>query len=510
MLEVTSLLFHTNKNNQISFDKDTKSTKDVSVSEHSFQKTLESYQGNRPSENAVEKNKHDAANNEKIISRNNPGTEHRIKENQFKEKQDEKNRAANEDDGDLTDAFYGEAKTLLMEMLTSLFANQGSNNSSIAENNIVEGDLHESLKTMVLSIQKAAVDKSKLSANTDSIMDDIQKTLEPLLLQDEKLDGQDLHYLTNSIKMALESLSHEDTTAIAGKQDISIDNINNTLFPNVFESDVALLDRRIIQGSYDDPSINLLLSNDLLMRLVESEAEEFKQMQDTAGAAMSSDVGSIEDLEIVAYEGYQIEDVQSFTENNLSSNNLIDNQLEEKPSNFDVAMDPPLAGTIETDSNTDTLDITKILGKNSPTASIEIIQELAEKISMQLKSNRYEMELQIKPESLGKLVLKVTLEDGILSGRITTTNRQTANILQQNLDDLKSALEQQGYKFSQLDVNVGNEREPGHFHQHWRNPINFSRNKQSTSLFNDVSDIRGQEIRPISNHIVLSKIDYFA
>ena len=201
---------------------------------------------------------------------------------------------------------------------------------------------------------------------------------------------------------------------------------------------------------------------------------------------------------------------KSFTENNLSSNNLIDNQLEEKPSNFDVAMDPPLAGTIETDSNTDTLDITKILGKNSPTASIEIIQELAEKISMQLKSNRYEMELQIKPESLGKLVLKVTLEDGILSGRITTTNRQTANILQQNLDDLKSALEQQGYKFSQLDVNVGNEREPGHFHQHWRNPINFSRNKQSTSLFNDVSDIRGQEIRPISNHIVLSKIDYFA
>ena len=280
--------------------------------------------------------------------------------------------------------------------------------------------------------------------------------------------------------MALESLSHEDTTAIAGKQDISIDNINNTLFPNVFESDVALLDRRIIQGSYDDPSINLLLSNDLLMRLVESEAEEFKQMQDTAGAM--SDAG-IEDLEIVAYEGYQIEDVQSFTENNLSSNNLIDNQLEEKPSNFDVAMDPPLAGTIETDSNTDTLDITKILGKNSPTASIEIIQELAEKISMQLKSNRYEMELQIKPESLGKLVLKVTLEDGILSGRITTTNRQTANILQQNLDDLKSALEQQGYKFSQLDVNVGNEREPGHFHQHWRNPINFSRNKQSTSLF---------------------------
>ena len=257
---------------------------------------------------------------------------------------------------------------------------------------------------MVLSIQKAAVDKSKLSANTDSIMDDIQKTLEPLLLQDEKLDGQDLHYLTNSIKMALESLSHEDTTAIAGKQDISIDNINNTLFPNVFESDVALLDRRIIQGSYDDPSINLLLSNDLLMRLVDQKLKNLKQMQDTAGAAMSSDVGSIEDLEIVAYEGYQIEDVQSFTENNLSSNNLIDNQLEEKPSNFDVAMDPPLAGTIETDSNTDTLDITKILGKNSPTASIEIIQELAEKISMQLKSNRYEMELQIKPESLGKLV----------------------------------------------------------------------------------------------------------
>ena len=55
MLEVTSLLFHTNKNNQISFDKDTKSTKDVSVSEYSFQKTLESYQGNRLSENAVEK-----------------------------------------------------------------------------------------------------------------------------------------------------------------------------------------------------------------------------------------------------------------------------------------------------------------------------------------------------------------------------------------------------------------------------------------------------------------------
>ena len=90
-----------------------------------------------------------------------------------------------------------------------------------------------------------------------------------------------------------------------------------------------------------------------------------------------------------------------------------------------------------------------------PDDSREMIIRLAEKISMLTDGKRSEMEILIKPEELGRIILKVALENGALSVKITTQSQLVKNLLESNQRNLESLLAQEGYDLARLDVNVG-------------------------------------------------------
>ena len=513
MLEIANLLFHTAKSNKNAFSKNTKSIRNVDVSDYSFQKTLNSCQKKQIStQDKIEENIDDTPNNKKkLISKKASDNEYKFKENKVEEEQSTKNEAVDEDIINSIGIFPDESKIFLTEMLASLLSNSS---------NIIEDNFFENLKRIASSIQKIIGDKPMLPAN---IINDIQAALKSLLSKD--IDMLDESYLLNNIKMMLESFSYEDVADGTVKQNISTGSLEDNQSSNIM-SDIAILDKKIPYSSYYDSSANMLPSNDVLLQIAKPGPKEFMSMLKTAGLGKMALISSADtetdsatevvDTEILEHVVEQdvereiVEGILHSEKDNLLNYNLEENQAEEMLSNTELPMDFLLAESFKTNSSADILDITKALSKDSPAASIEIIRDLAEKISIKLNANYHEIELQIKPESLGRLVLKVTLEDGVLSGRIFTDNKQTAEILQRNLDDLKNALEQQGYKFSHLDVDVGNEREPGQFQQHWENPINFRRNKQSMQLLYDVDMNMEEKIQPSSNRISLNKIDYFA
>ena len=78
------------------------------------------------------------------------------------------------------------------------------------------------------------------------------------------------------------------------------------------------------------------------------------------------------------------------------------------------------------------------------------------KVKLMAGENRQEMELQLKPESLGKLSLKIVHERGEILAKITAENEQVKGILESNLQLLKDALEKNGLSVQQLSVSVGN------------------------------------------------------
>lgn len=152
-----------------------------------------------------------------------------------------------------------------------------------------------------------------------------------------------------------------------------------------------------------------------------------------------------------------------------------------------------------------TLDFTKVLLSNDLTEKIELIDQLADKTVITFSEGNTELEIQVKPEHLGKLVLKVGLEDGVLTGKIYTANQEIKEFLQENLDVLRNSLREQGLVFASLDVDVGSQSNPNNFNYFHSTQSRSGKTNKFTNYFtieteNDSPTLQGS----------LSKIDYLA
>lgn len=85
----------------------------------------------------------------------------------------------------------------------------------------------------------------------------------------------------------------------------------------------------------------------------------------------------------------------------------------------------------------------------------EIINQVVDKMKIMLSSKKSEISIQLKPESLGRLKLRLTVTDGVLDGRIIVQNSQTKNLILSNIERLQESLEQQGIPVNKFNVNVG-------------------------------------------------------
>ncbi|NLY42461.1 MAG: flagellar hook-length control protein FliK [Clostridiaceae bacterium] len=121
-----------------------------------------------------------------------------------------------------------------------------------------------------------------------------------------------------------------------------------------------------------------------------------------------------------------------------------------------------------------------------------------------------EMLLQLKPDYLGKLSLKIVTERGILIAKFTAESQQVKEIIEANLDQLKDALEAQGLNVKGFSVSVG---------EHDTQDVNYGSNRrlskkplgeedsESTKGISSY-DITSTSINPY--HVSNSSIDFTA
>ncbi|MDD2573202.1 MAG: flagellar hook-length control protein FliK [Firmicutes bacterium] len=94
--------------------------------------------------------------------------------------------------------------------------------------------------------------------------------------------------------------------------------------------------------------------------------------------------------------------------------------------------------------------------KNTPdTAASDIVNQVADKMKVMLGKRRSEVSIQLKPESLGRLKVSITITDGVLNGRITVQSDETKGIIQANILKLQENLEGQGIPVGKFHVDVG-------------------------------------------------------
>lgn len=87
-----------------------------------------------------------------------------------------------------------------------------------------------------------------------------------------------------------------------------------------------------------------------------------------------------------------------------------------------------------------------------------VIEQIIKKISLNLQEERTEMKIQLEPESLGKMAIKLVINKGVLNAKISVDNHQVKNVILNHVSDIKEIFQNQGYDVQGFSVFVGEEK----------------------------------------------------
>jgi flagellar hook-length control protein FliK len=93
---------------------------------------------------------------------------------------------------------------------------------------------------------------------------------------------------------------------------------------------------------------------------------------------------------------------------------------------------------------------------NGGVDSAQILNQITQQVAAQTADAKMvsRLSFQLVPESLGRVTVQVALVDQAISARITVSNPDVREVLQQHMVDLKAALSQAGLQIDQMQVNV--------------------------------------------------------
>jgi flagellar hook-length control protein FliK len=91
--------------------------------------------------------------------------------------------------------------------------------------------------------------------------------------------------------------------------------------------------------------------------------------------------------------------------------------------------------------------------RNLPSAR-EIMAQVVQKAELLFNHKLSELKIDLKPEFLGRLTIKVMVEEGVVTARFIAENQQVRHLLENNLPALRQNLEAQGLRVDRAEVNV--------------------------------------------------------
>jgi flagellar hook-length control protein FliK len=89
-----------------------------------------------------------------------------------------------------------------------------------------------------------------------------------------------------------------------------------------------------------------------------------------------------------------------------------------------------------------------------PSQPREFIQQVAERIQIQVQDGKSEIVVQLKPDSLGRLEIRAETTNNGVVARITTESSNVKSYLENNLHLLQQTLQAQGLKVDRIHVVV--------------------------------------------------------
>lgn len=96
----------------------------------------------------------------------------------------------------------------------------------------------------------------------------------------------------------------------------------------------------------------------------------------------------------------------------------------------------------------------KVVSSNPIARFQEILPKIVKQASVMLHEGKSEMELSLKPDFLGKVKMKVTLEGDTLTGKIVVDNQMVKDLFDRNMDSVIQSLGELGININGFDVSL--------------------------------------------------------
>ncbi|MFH1982236.1 MAG: flagellar hook-length control protein FliK [Pseudomonadota bacterium] len=94
------------------------------------------------------------------------------------------------------------------------------------------------------------------------------------------------------------------------------------------------------------------------------------------------------------------------------------------------------------------------------TVPTEVMQQIADKAAFMVKNGQESVRIQLNPESLGHINLKVSMEEGQVMIRMRVENPMTRDLLEHHIGQLRANLGQQGLTIDRLDLDLFSNNTP--------------------------------------------------
>jgi flagellar hook-length control protein FliK len=134
--------------------------------------------------------------------------------------------------------------------------------------------------------------------------------------------------------------------------------------------------------------------------------------------------------------------------------------LVSKPQNTEEEV-IPFNNVLNTESNNMGVEAVKKQMDMQGASKENIMKQVVDNAKVTLTDDRSEMVMQLKPDNLGKLSLKIVTERGMMVAQFTAESQQVKEIIEANLSQLRDALESQGLNVKGFSVSVGNQNQQG-------------------------------------------------
>lgn len=143
--------------------------------------------------------------------------------------------------------------------------------------------------------------------------------------------------------------------------------------------------------------------------------------------------------------------------------------------------------------------------KVQPLDRFEIVTQIVKKAEAILTGGQTEMRIQLEPENLGKLTLKIAVERGLITAKFTAESYEVKQTIESNFNELKDMLQEKGLEIQNLSVSVGNNSKEFDYRDNselWSDKLKIGSKNIRQATYNGYLEGFGTEVKvnPYSIH----------